>query len=109
MKTKQSRLPLLNNSKRGLTTHSTGARDSMAFIILPSGSAYVAFARARLIRALYTPESSDMKASTRSYAEPHAAAKRRSNFSFDRSGISLDVIRELEGLIQSFLPGQFGR
>jgi hypothetical protein len=37
---------------RSLTTHSTGARDSVSFIIIPSGSVCAAFARARLIRAL---------------------------------------------------------
>jgi hypothetical protein len=35
-----------------LTTHSTGARVSLPFINLPSGSACVAFARARLILSL---------------------------------------------------------
>jgi hypothetical protein len=57
------------------------------------------------MRALYTPESSDMKASTRSYAEPHAAAVRRSNISFNRSGISLPLIENSDAARQCFPPG----
>jgi hypothetical protein len=40
------------NQRRNLTTHSTGALDSVPFIIPPCGVNWMPFARARLIRAL---------------------------------------------------------
>jgi hypothetical protein len=78
-------LAVLYEVRRCPTTHSTQARDSMAFMLDYSGVCWVLFARAGLIRALGTPESSDMKASRKNLLLPHAAALRRSNYSLNRS------------------------
>ena len=57
----------------------------------------MSFASRPLIRALNAPESSDMKASTIRYAERHAAARRRSNYSFKLTGVRMAVIEKLGG------------
>ena len=54
-------------------------------------------ARGGLIRALYTPESSDMRRAERNLLRYHAAAMRRPNNSLNPTEVSKPFIEKLNG------------
>jgi hypothetical protein len=58
---------------------------------------------AGLIRALGTPERNDMRQGIENNAELHAVAKRRSNYSFNPTGLSIAFIVDLA--VSALLPG----
>jgi hypothetical protein len=64
---------------------------------------------ARSIRALWSLVHCGMTTGRNAPPSGHTGNARRHNISFDRSGNSLLFIRQIEGSIQSFPPGQFER
>jgi hypothetical protein len=96
----------ISDGGRRLTTHSTGRAISVSFI--ENLSVAAACAR-RLIRALDTLRmNKTAKACVVQTRRTEAALKAfddgRSNNSLNASGISLDVIRKVEGFSQFFPP-----